>query len=888
MVRRDLPPGGPGGDPDREVREEIDFHLEERARELEAEGFGPEEARREAARTFGDVGRIEAEVRRIRRGRERDEGRRMMMEALRRDVGLALRRIRRQPGFGATVIGTLALGIGAVTAIFTVVNASLLRDLPFAEAERLVFLQGAYDAADGPAIRGASLPEATDWAAMTTSFDRMAPIDAASATLTGEVGAEQIILEQQGHGVFEMLGVRPTLGRTFTAEEAAPLSGARVAVVSHGLWTRRWGSDPDIVGRTVLLNDEPVTVVGVMPEGFSGPFFQADLWLPMGNPVVGPTEGRVSGRGSRWLSVLARLAPGTTVEDARAEMARLAARLEEEHPVAHEDRIALVMPVRDVYMGGTDTLVLVILAATGLLLVIAAANVANLLLVRASGGGADVHVRKALGAERGRLVRQYLTESVVLSGLGAVLGLGLGVWGARLLASIMPPALLPPYVELTPDPVVFLAAAALVAVVGGAAGLVPAIHAARSDPAPALRTGSGASTRETSRVQDILIVGEVALALLLLVGAALMTRSLAAQLEVAPGYDHEELYAFRVFLTDGTYPMEELPATMREIDRRLEEAPGIERVTYGSDAPLKGGGNASYIYTEGSAPEDRIRFYMHRVAPDWFETLGTDVVRGRALSRSDLADPNVAVVGRELAQRFFPAGDAVGGTIRLGAPDGQALAIVGVAEQVRWRDLTSDLLAGEDDPHVYVTWDSLPSREVDVIARATGEPGAIESTVRTVIRDYDPDMAVYLAAPMSFNLRQRTAQARFGSVLLGVFSGLALVLAVVGLYAVLSFSVDRRRREIAVRLAVGAGAARVRRMIVWQGLRPTAVGLLLGLGAAVIGSRSLDAFLFGVEPVDAGTYASVSALMAAVALAAAWIPALRATRIEPQRALGVE
>jgi len=886
-VRRDFPPGGPRPDPDEEVRQEIEFYLEERTRELERAGMDPDEARAEAERAFGDVEGIERELRRMRRRREREARGMTMVSWFVRDVRVALRGLIKRPGFGAVVIGTLALGIGAVTAIFTVVNAALLRPLPFDDADRLVFLQGAYQADDGPRIRGASVPEARDWKARARSFEAMAMLDGTTVNVTGGDGpATRLAAEQVGPGYFDALRLTPSLGRAFTEEEMTPGSDAAVVLLTHALWRSRYGGDPEVRGRTTRLNGQPFEIVGVLPEGFAGVFFTADVVLPLGNPVTGP--GADASRGSRFLSVLARLEPGVDREVAQREMDGVAAALEADFPTAHEDRVALVTPMRELFLDSTRTLILVVLAATGLLLLIAGANVANLLLVRASGRGAEVHMRKALGAGRGRIVGQLLTESLVYSGLGALLGFGLGIWGARLLADRTPPALLPSYVELSPDLTVFLATAALMAAVGALAGLAPALMASGSEPAQGLRSRGDTRGSGSSKLQRVLVVGEVALALLLLVGAGLMTRSFRAQLAVSPGFDHERLFGFRVTFPASGYDLDALLAATRDIDRRLEEEPGVQAATYAGDSPLVGGSSASYLYLEGAEPEDRIRFYIHRVAPDWFETLGSDVFRGRALARTDLNDPNVMVVGRSLAERFFPGESPVGASIRLFDPASDGLRVVGVAEDIRYRSLTTDLVAGEDDPHVYVLWDSLPSRTVSFVARTEGDPAALAETVQAVVSDFDPQLPVFTAQPLSQGIAAQTAQARFGTLLLGTFSTLATVLALVGLYGVLSFAVDRRRREIAVRMAVGAERGHVRRMVLARGGRLVAAGLALGLVASVYLTRWLDAFLFGVETVDAPTYAATTALLLGVAILAIWIPAFRATRVDPHQALKTE
>ncbi len=879
-------PLGSAGDPRKEFQDEIDFHLEERTREFEAAGMNPEDARRAAEQAFGDKKRIESEVERIDQGHRRDETRARILTSVAHDLKVSMRGLRKQPGFAAVVVITLALGIGAVTAIFSVVNASLLASLPLDDADRLVFIQGAYDAPEGPAIRGASVPEARDWKDMSRSFSEMAPFYSGSTNLTGDGPAARLEAEFVGEGYFELLNVQPVLGRSFSTAEMAVPGEMRVAMLSEGLWADRYGRDRNILNQTVHLNGNAYSVVGVLPSGFPGATLDADLWIPLG---IGLTEEDTQSRGDRWLSVIARLGPGVDLEAAQGDLARIAANLEATYPDAHEDRIALVTPLRQAYLGDTRTLVLLILAATGLLLLIAGANVANLLLVRTTGRGNEVLMKKALGAGQMRLAGQFLTESMVLAALGAMGGLVVGIWGAQALAAAMPQALLPPYVRISPDLSVFLVAAGLMTLVGVLAGLAPALLAARTDLASGLREGhQGALSQGRARIQRALVVGEVALALILMIGAGLMTRSFSAQLNVEPGFDHEELYAFRMTLPDATYPREARAAAMAEVENRLEAIPGVTGVTFGSSAPLRGGSSAAYLFVEGGGDDDRIRFYLQRVAPDWMETLGTRVTRGRGLQSTDLENPEVTVISQSLAERFYSDLDPVGRTLRIGSADGLELRIVGVAEDVRYRDLTTDLLAGADDPDIYLPWDRFSTASVDVVLRAAGDPSTLERTVRETVAGFDPDLPVFLTQTLSQGLEDQTAQARFGTLLLGTFSALAALLALVGLYGVLAFAVDQRRREIAVRMAIGAQAGQVRWMIVSQGMKLAAAGLVLGLGVAFIASRSLEAFLYGVKPLDLGTYATVAAMMAAIGALAAWLPATRATRVQPQSALNAE
>ncbi|HUF76475.1 MAG TPA: ABC transporter permease [Longimicrobiales bacterium] len=882
-----MSPRGPLDDPDRappeELRAEVSFYLEERVRELVAEGMDPDEARRIARRAFGDVNEVVAELERIERGRNREARMRALMSGLRRDFSFALRGLARSPGFTAVAVLTLGLGIGAVTAIFSVVNASLLRSLPFTDGDELVFIQGAYAAPEGPAIRGASPPEARDWEELSRSFAEMSVADGTSFTLTGNGPAEVIGAERVDEGYLEMLRVEPLLGRGFTDEELSVPATHFVTLLGHDLWTRRYGADPEVLGGTLTLDGRPWTIVGILPAGFRGTTLSADLLVPLATL----SEEALSSRGNRFLSVLARLAPGVGVEEAQADMDGVAARLEEAHPQDHEDRIALVTPAREFYLGTTRALMLVVLGAAGLLLLITAANIANLLLVKATAREGEVVVRSALGAGRGQLLGQFVVESLVLSALGAALGLLLGVWGAGALTAAMPQALLPAFVEVRPDATVFLLVTALMSLVGLVVGLVPGLTAVRRDVAGALRA-QGRGGLHASKLQSALVVGEVAAALLLLISAGLMTRSLQAQLRVEPGYDFEALYGFSLFLAEEQYAANEVRPALEELLASLEQRPEVAQATIMSDLPLRSGFTATYLWIgDAVADEDRIRFYLHRVGSDWFETMGTPLVRGRPIEEADAAaELPVVVVSEALADRYFGDADPLGQSIYLGGRDGSPFTVVGVAEDVRYRDLTSDIRLGFDDPDVYLPWERFPNRSVSIALRPrAGDPAALDPVARRVTADFDPLLPLVSAGPLADDLRSETAQARFGSILLAVFSVLALALSLIGLYGVVAFAAGRRTREIALRIALGAGRARVRRMVVWHGLRLTALGLIAGVALAALAGRSLAAFLYGVEPLDPLTFAAVGALMAGAAALAAWVPAVQATRVDPQQAL---
>lgn len=869
-----------------DVRDEIEFHLEQRALEFERQGMDPEAARQAARDAFGDPESIAKEVR-GEQLRQRDSGTFGTLGAFMWDLRMVARGLRRRPTFTAVVVLTLGLGIGAVTAVFSVVDASLLRTLPFADARELVFLQGAFDAPEGPQVRGGSIPEVRDWATLSRSFEGVAAFDGSTFTLTGSEGdAESVNGESVDRGYFELLEVHPLMGRTFASDEYEQGTAVSPVLIGEALWTRRFGRDPSIVGRRLTLNGSSFTVVGVLPSDFRGMSLEADLWVPLAAVDV----FEMTDRGSRWLAAVARLRPSVTLAGAQADMDRVAASLEERYPESHRDRIALVKPIRDVYMGSAGSLMLVILGTTGVLLLIAMLNVANLLLVRAWAATPELLMRRALGAGRFRLVAQFLGESLILSGLGAVVGLVIGAWGAAVLARAMTSTLLPPYAQVGVDAPVFAVVVGLTTLVGLATGLVPALFASKNDLASGLRERSaGGSASSRFPLQRVIVVGEVALAVLLLVGAGLMARSLGAQLTVEPGFDSDRLLAFLVDLPPERYPDPETRlAAGAELLGDLSGGPAVSAATLSSDAPLRGRSSATYLYT-AEEDADRIRFYRHMVGPDFFEVMGIDIRDGSGFEGFNAAATgDVAVVSRAMAERTFGQASPIGRTFRIGAADGLELTIVGVADDVRWRDLTTDLVSGPTDPDIYLPWVRFPSPTMEVLVRTEQDPALLVPWVRETVKRFDPNIPPVRLEPMTEALRSQTTQGRFGSLLLGAFSALATLLAAVGLYGVLSFAVGRRTREIAVRMAMGADAARVRNMVVFNGLRLAAAGLAVGTLVAWQASHALDAFLFGVRSLDPLTYVAGGALMAGVTAFAAWLPALRATRVDPHTALSAE
>ena len=805
------------------------------------------------------------------------------MDTLFQDLRFALRSLIKRPAFSAAILLTLALGIGASTAIFSLLNATLLRPLPFEQPDRIVFLAGVAGAER--AVRGGSVPEVLDWARENRTLEHVAITDNPSMSL--RVGGESVRVQAEmvSRSYFGILGVAPARGRTFLPEEDATPGTHPVAVLSHGLWRTRFGADPDIVGRSITLDDLTYTVVGVMPEGFGGIALNAELWIPsmMVTAFAGPDI--VTDRGSRWLGAIGRLNDDVALEAAQRDLDAVAARLTEQYPATNTDRGVQLMTLTEMYLGSTQRLLEVLFVAVLLFLLIACANVTSLQLVRATARHREIAVRLAMGAARRRLIRQMLTEAVMISVLGGVAGVFVAWAGIAVFRPLIPAGLLPAYAVPTLDLAVLAFALLLALGCGVIFGLVPALRSTSTSLAGSLkegaRTAEGGLSRRPS-LQQGLVVAEVALALMLLIGAGLVVRSLREQLAVDPGMRVDDVFIARVDLPPARYgSAAERLALVDRLTPRLAEIPGIRAAAIGSDAPLRGNSSASMLALPDRVDE-RVRYYRHHVTPDYFDALRIPLVAGRVFTERDRPDaPLVVVLSQAGATRLFPDENPVGRNLAFGSTT--RAEVIGVVANARFRDLTTSLETTE--PDVYFPFAQRTSGSLELVLRSGLEPSALLAAVREAVRDLDPTLPIYSEAPLRQALRAQTAAARFGSAVLGTFSVVALVLAAIGIYGVLSFLVGASRREIAIRMALGAAASRVLGLVVRRGLMLAAVGLLLGLGAAVLASRALGSQLFGVGATDPLTYAAVSAALLAVAMVASWVPAQRATRIEPQDAL---
>jgi len=821
------------------------------------------------------------------------------MAFLTQDIRYALRGLRRAPGFAAVAVITLALGIGATATIFTVVNGVLLKPLPYAAADRLanIWVDLGEGAQSLPAV---SAGDFRDYQRRSRTFEEFAAASgpmAAAGNLTGP-GAEPepTIVSTVTFNFFSLLGVRPQLGRAFTAEEEA-FQGPRVMILSDALWRRRFGADPGIVGRAVELDGLTRTVVGVLPAGFrlllpAEAFMvrDAEVWLPLQFNYANLPPRNFTG-----FTVFGRLKPGVTWEQARGDMSRIAAELRAEFPehAAANTRIRPIPLQHDVVKGARPALV-VLLAATGLVLLIACANVAHLLLARGTVRAQEFAVRAALGAGRGAMVRQLLTESAVLALLGGALGLLVANAGVALL-NVLRPAKLPRLAEVQVDGTVIGFTLLVCAATTLLFGLAPVGALINQGPHGVMRAGGGArggtGGGRQRLLRDVLIVGEVALSMLLLVGAGLLARSFARLQDVRPGFDASRALSFQVAVPFSRYGSPQLRTQFRQqLEQRLAALPGVTRVGAVSKLPLTGSGPMSpYAYDEETTRNwESVSADAMSISPGYFPAVGARLLAGRLHTEQDVfGTPPVIVIDRTLAERAWPGQSAVGKQLRLqplGTPDSVAFAeVIGVVEHLRIHDLMRDGL-----PQIYWSYGQRPFGQFGFVLETTVDPTSLTSAVRREVQALDKDLAVSRLVPMQSYVSDAMGQSRFSLILMAALGGLALVLAAVGIFGVVSYSVSRRTREIGIRMALGEEPAQVRRTVVAQGMRLIAASIAVGLVAALVLTRYLGGLLFDVSPRDPATLAAVSAFLALVALLACYLPARRATRIDPLAALRAE
>jgi predicted permease len=875
---------------EREVDDELEFHLEMRARELTEGGMEPGAARRAAERRFSDLERTRRECRRIARERDSRERRREWWGEVGQDLAFALRQTTRSPGFTAVTVLTLALGIGATTAIYSIFRAVVLQPLPFPEAERLHGVSTTWRGARGGNSAGNYLYIRD----RQKSYTALAAVDYAPYNLSEGESPERVLGAAATHDYLPLLALPPARGRVFTAEEDAP-GNDRVVVLSHRLFTRRFGSDPGIVGRRIRLSGVTREVIGVMPEALDLVSSGEQLWVP-----IAFTPARRAMYDEHYLSLYGRLRPGVTLPQARADLEAVVRDLVRDHPQENSERGVTAQPLLEDVVGDYRQRLTVLLAAVALVLLIACANAANLLLGRGAARERELAVRAALGAGRGRLARQLLTESVLLGGLAAIAGAALAEVGRRLLVATAPAGV--PRLEaarIDAGVLAFAVAAGLLSSV--LFGLAPALHASQVDLKPGL--GEGGRTvigGGRDRLRRSLVAAEVALAITLLVGAGLLVRT-GLNLASAPlGFEAEGLLTARVGFPDEGYAGHDRMARAFEgVLEHLRSRPSVE-AAFVSKLPLTQGAGTNGLVPEGRPVDAQnplksaIQTDLQIVSPGYFETMRIPLRGGRYLNAADRRGaPKVMVINEELARLAFPGQSAVGRRIACcepgadgpGTPDWKE--VVGVVANV-----TRASPGAPPPPQFYLPHDQVPaeawnwiSRTMGVVVHGGGGPDALASLIREAVRSVDASVPVYDVQTMAERRRARTGDERFGATLLSALGLVGLALAAVGIYGVVAFFVSQRTREIAVRLALGARPGDVMGLVMRQGLRPVLAGLLAGVGGALAAGRALQVVLFGVRPLDALTLLAVGLILLLSAVLACLVPARRASHVDPARTL---
>ena len=813
-----------------------------------------------------------------------------MLSTFMADVRYALRGMAMKPGFSAVVLATLALGIGANVAIFSVVNAVLLRPLPYPEVDRIVHAE------HRSPYSTVSEPEFVDYRDGTTRFERVAAFVAVPATLTGEGEPERVTVSRVSDGFFGILDVPPAIGRTFLPEEDRRHGVARrVVVLSHGLWTRRFGADRSIIGKEIRINGIVVTVVGVMPQRFAMPSAETALWIPLRL-----NYDTLWTRNNHYLRMIGRLLPGATPAAAEAEMNTLAKRFMRDYPDvygANDPLVAEVTPLRDAVMGKTRPYLLALLGAVGFVLLIACVNVASLLLARGEARRKELAIRSALGASRGRLVRQSLTESIAYAVVGGMLGIGLGWWGERTLRA-MAPTSIPRLAEVALDGWVLTFALLVTTLTGVLFGLLPALRGSRGDVANSLREGGKTSSQAgVGRARAALVVAEVALAVVLLTGAGLMMRSLWKLQAIDLGIRPENVLTMRLSfpepraaVNDPAGPERAIVQFYRDLAERVQALPGVRSVGAVGDLPIADGNSMWSIQIDGKpiVPVAQAPSAMpQQVTPGYFRTLGIPVVRGRAFTVEDREDaPVVALVNEAMAKQLWPGKDAIGGTIKMLNPSSPWATIVGIVKDVRSAGYQSDVPATMYFPHAQAGRSAYYTpAAMNLVVKTVGDPLAIAGPVREIVRRLSPATPVSQVRTMESVVASSVASRRFSTTLLAGFAALALMLAGIGIYGVIAYDVSQRTYEIGLRMALGARSGQVAGMMVGRGIRMVALGLAVGVAGSVAVTGLLRSLLVDVSRVDPVTFAGVIVVLAVVAVAAAWLPARRASAVDPMIAL---
>jgi predicted permease len=871
-----------------EIAEEFSQHLTDQYEAAINRGDSEEEARHAVFQELNEF--VNRELKRVERRAPANNvvpgrnGRGNIFADLGQDLRFALRTLVKNPGFTIVAVIALALGIGANSAIFSVVNAILLRPLPYKSPDQLVVIW------ENAAHLG--FPKDTpspanflDWRGQSTVFAGMSAFAERSFNLTGVGEPERLEGRRVSANLFDVLGVKPIIGRSFVAQEDQP--GSKVVLLNESLWKRRFGSDPGVIGRAVNLNGEPYTVVGVLPHTVRLPSsgnWRDQVWVPLAFP-----SEEAASRSAHYLEVIARLKPGITLPKAQAEMDTIAARLAQQYPETNTRIGAVVGPLHEEIVGKMKSPLLILLGAVAFVLLIACANVANLLLARAAVRQKEIALRLALGANRLRLTKQLLVESVLLSLLGGVVGLGLAYFGLNVLARFIPTNVAQAD-TISIDVKVLLFTLAIAVVTGLIFGLVPATQASHFNLNETLKEGgrdSGAGARG-KRLRNSLVIAEVAISFILLVGAGLLINSFIHLRNLDPGFRADHLLALNVDLSEVKYPDTQRRTTFfAEVTRRVRTLPGVQSVAVAGNLPLTVNGDSTFIAVEGipDPPVDQWPDVIYRtVGPGYFATMGIPLVRGRDFNDQDTLDTTpIVVISEKTAKHYWPNENPIGKRLKPGATTNTTpwRTVIGVVKDVRQNDFIA-----EPKMQMYFSYRQVKDLVANaLVVRTSVDPLSLGTSVRNAIWSVDKDQTVANIDSMEHIVAGAVARQRFSMLLLAIFAGLALVLAAVGIYGVMSYSVAQQTREIGIRIALGAQRRDVLRMTVKEGLKLVGVGLLIGLTSAFVLTRVMESLLFGISATDPITFGIICVVLLMVAALASYIPALRATTVDPMVAL---
>jgi putative ABC transport system permease protein len=798
------------------------------------------------------------------------------------DVRYGLRGLANNAGFTILAVTALALGIGANATVFTLANGVLFKSMPFDQNDRILYLS-TKNLSRGNQRAGVSYPDFLDWREQAKSFEDLSAFGGLGVNYSDKSGLPELYnASQMTANSFHAIGQKPVAGRDFTAEDEKR-GAAPVAILGYGLWERRYGKDPSVVGRTVRLNDVPTTIIGVMPSGLTFPG-QSDLWTPY---VPGPNSEK---RESRGLIAFGRMREGIGIKSVRTEMETIARRLEGAYPTTNQGIAALVQTFNEAFNGPQITVMFsALLGAVGFVLLIACANVANLLLARAVSRSREISIRAALGASRWRVVRQLLVESVMLSIAGGGIGWMISIWGVRTFDAVVTPLGKPAFIDFSMDYHVLVYLLAISLGTGVLFGLAPALRLSKLDVNTSLKDGGrGASGGGQGRyLSGLLVVTEMALAVVLLTGAGLMIRSFLAISRTSTGVNVANVLTMRLRLPEAKYLKDQDEISFHErLKTRLEALPGVDSVAIASNLPTGGSMNFPYEL-EGVPPVDEKRRQTLSalvISPDYFRVADVRALRGRFFTETDGgAGPPVTIVNQRFAERFWPGADPVGKRLRIfnGKTPEAWLTVVGLVPDI----LQNNISLQDHDPLIYIPYRQKPQRDMAIIARTHVPPSSLGTAFRQQVQSMDEDLPIYRLLTMEDRLAQNYWPWRVFGSLFAIFAGIALVLASVGLYAVIAHSVSQRTQEIGVRMALGASAQNIHRLVFGQGMLQLAIGLGVGLAAAFGITRILRTLLVQVSPTDPGTFITVSLVLALAAVLGCWIPARRAMSVDPVVAL---